>query len=509
LVCPPSSVSKGQAMKKSILDKEALQLAEKRKQIIDFCELAARDWPRLGIKQRKEILNVVEFDVRYLTSQDLNLLKQTFAEKGMLKETEFDQLVKKGYRVDGIPEPESGSEAIDQTNLDRLLKKAIPKEGFLKEYIDLFSETTDTPEAFLFWGAMTTLSTILSKNVWIPWEARKLYPNIWCVFLAPSGFRKGTGIDIPVLLLRKMDETGELLLPQVGSEEGLTKALDENQGQDAGLVRWQELSKILRSWSKKQSWQAPQEFWIDLYDNKPLKKKLSSGEFNIPTTSVSFLSASTPKSFANFFTPEDLDGGFFGRVYLINCLKKAKYFPIPPSIDKKGGLDELVNHLKEIKENFTGELSYLRFEEAFNYWAKEVQKEHELGFLDSFYSRIETHAMKLAMIYEAALTQKAEIREESFGYAVKAVEFLVASARPLVSEEIALSETEKKISQIAKYVQERTEVPRSEIMQNLHITAPEMNNIEQTLEERELIVVQEESSMRGPPKKVYTWSQNL
>ena len=491
------------------LNKEALQLAEKRREILEFVDLAARDWPKLGAKQKQGILDTLKFDLRYLRPHELKLVKRTFTEKGILKEDELDNLIKRGYQVDGIRQSGTSLKAIDQTNLDKLLKKAIPQKGFLKQYMDLFSEVTDTPEAFLFWGAMTTVSTILGKNVWIPWEARKLYPNIWCVFLAPSGFRKGTGIDIPVLLLREIDETGKLLLPQIGSEEGLTKALDENQGQDAGLVRWQELSKILRSWSKKQSWQAPQEFWIDLYDNKPLKKKLSSAEFNIPITSVSFLSASTPKSFANFFTPEDLEGGFFGRVYLINCLKKAKYFPIPPSIDKKGGLDELVNHLKEIKENFTGELSYLRFEEAFNYWAKKVQEEHELGFLDSFYSRIETHAMKLAMIYEATLTKNAEIREESFGYAVKALEFLVASAQPLISEEIALSEIEKKITQVAKYIEEMGQVPRSAIMQNLHITASEMNNIETTLAERELIVVQDESSMRGPSKKIYIWSQNL
>ena len=491
------------------LSKEALQLAEKRRKILEFVDLAVRDWPKLGAKQRDQILTTLEFDLRYLRSHQLELVKKKLSEGGILDEDELDELVRRGYQADGILEPESGLQAIDQSNLDDLLQKAVPNKGFLRNYLDVFSEITDTPESFLFWGAMTTLSTILGKNVWILWEARKLYPNIWCVFLGPSGFRKGTGIDIPVLLLRKVDEDGGMLLPQVGSEEGLTKALDENEGQDAGLVRWQEFSKILRSWSKKQSWQAPQEFWIDLYDNKPLKKKLSSGEFNIPVTSISFLSASTPKSFAKFFTPEDLDGGFFGRVYLITCLKKKKYLPIAPSIDQKGGLNELVKQLHEIKENFTGELSYMRFEEPFSYWAKEVQEKHKEGFLDSFYSRIETHCMKLAMLYEAALSRKAEIREESFAYAVNALEFLVASGQPLVSEEIALSETEKKISQIAKYIRERTEVSRSEVMQNLHITASGMDNIEKTLEDRELVDVQKESSVRGPARKIYVWSKNL
>lgn len=494
-------------MKKSVVQKEAFQLAEKRKETFELFQLAARDWPKLGAKQKKGILNLVEFDARLLTPQDLKIIKQLFAEKNILTEEEFDELIKKGYQVDGISEPEKAPEVIDQTNLDKLLQEAIPGKGFLKEYIDTFSEITDTPKTFLFWGAMVTISTILGKNVWVEWEARKLYPNIWCVFLAPSGFRKGTGIDIPTLLLRRTDES--LLLPQIGSEEGLTKVLDKNNGQDVGFVRWQEFSKILRSWSDKQSWQASQEFWIDLWDNKPLRKKLSSGEFNVPTTSLSFLSASTPKSFANFFTPEDLDGGFFGRVYLITCLKKRKYFPIPPSIDQKGGLNELIKHLHDIKENCTGELSYLRFEEPFSYWAKETQEKHKEGFLDSFYSRIETHAMKLAMIYEAALSQKAEMREESFTYAVKALNFLVASAEPLISEEITPSEQEKKVRQIAKYIEKKQQVNRSVVMQNLGINASEMDQIERTLEERELIGVEEDSRGRGPRRKIYLWLKNF
>jgi hypothetical protein len=397
-------------------------------------------------------------------------------------------------------------EGIDQDKLDKLLREAIPEKGFLRDYIDMFSEVTDTPEAFLFWGAMVALSTILGKRVWVPWEARKLYPNIWCVFLAPSGFRKGTGIDIPTLLLRKVDET--LLLPQIGSEEGLTKTLDSHEGRDTGFVRWQEFSKILRSWSNKQSWQASQEFWIDLWDSKPTRKKLSGGEFKIPTTSISFLSACTPKSFSTFFSPEDLEGGFFGRVYLITSLRKRKYFPIPPSIDRKGDVNELVKELHETKEYFTGELSYKRIEDSFNHWAKETQANHEEGFLDSFYSRIETHAMKLAMIYEAGLTRKAEIREESFNYATKALDFLIASAQPLVSEEIGLSEGEKRINHIAKWVQEKREAPRSTIMQTFHINAWEMDNIEKTLQQRELIEIREKSGTRGPAKKIFVWSKN-
>jgi len=489
---------------------QAMQVAEKRKETLEFFDLAVRDWDKMSLENQKRVLDRVKFDVADLRVEERELLKNKLAESGIVTEKGFDSLVKKGCETMGIPPPEDKEYSLDsvsQTKLDKLLEKAIPKEGFIKNYIDTFSEVTDTPRIFLFWGAMVAVATVLGKNVYIPWEARRLYPNIWCVFLAPSGSRKGTGIDIPTRLLRKIDN--ELLLPQVASEEGLTTALaEEEEGHNIGFVRWQEFSKILRSWLNRQSWQASQEFWIDLWDNKPLKKKLSGTEFNIPETSISFLSASTPKTFSTFFEPEDLEGGFFGRVYLISCLKKDKYFPIPPSIERKGGEDELITKLTEIKTYFKGELSYREFEDAFSHWAKEIQENHKLGLLDSFYSRIETHAMKLAMIYEAATTKKTDITKESFTYAVNALEFLIASAYPLVSEDIGLSQEEKRISRVAKYIQEKGEVRRSEIMQNLHLEAFNMDNIERTLLERELIDIDKESGQRGPTRKVYFWSSN-
>ena len=488
-------------------DNVAMQVAEKREETLETLELAIRDWSKMGFKQKSGVLSILKFDSKYLRPEDLEMVKKKFIAEGMVSEKTFDGLVKKGRQLEGIPEFERGFEEVDQAKLNRLLEEAIPKEGFIKDYIDTFSEITDTPKAFLFWGVMVTVATVLGKNAYVKWETRKLYPNIWCVFLAPSGFRKGTGVDIPTRLLRKVNQN--LLLPQVGSEEGLTKALaKETEGQDVGFVRWQEFSRILKGWLNKQSWQANQEFWIDLWDNKGTKKKLSGGEFNIPETSISFLSACTPKTFSTFFKPPDLEGGFFGRVYLITCSQKKHYFPIPLPLED-GAFSPLVKQLHEIEESFKeDEFFYSEFEDAFSRWGKETQKNHQQGYLDSFYSRIETHCMKLAMIYEAATTGKVHITKESFVYAVNAIEFLIASAYPLVSEEIGLSEEEKKVSLVAKYIRDRGEVRRSEIMQNLHLVAFNMDNIERTLLERELIEIEKPSGQRGPPRKIYFWSSN-
>jgi len=398
-------------------------------------------------------------------------------------------------------------EEISQKKLDVLLDKAIPESGFLRDYIDIFSEITDTPKSFLFWGAMTTLATVLGKDCFVDWDIRRLYPNIWSVFLAPSGFRKGTGIDIPVKLLWSVDK--DLLLPSIGSEEGLTKALSigKSGGRETGFVRWQEFSKILKSWNTRGSWVASQEFFIDLWDSKPFKKKLSQEEFVVGETAVSFLSACIPASFSKYFTIEDLELGFFGRVYLITCIEKEKYIPIPLSVSDSD-IKRLVRKLEDIRDKYDNQfMSRELIEEDFVKWALGVYKNREKGYLNAFFTRIETHCIKLAMIYEVSLGGGTSISKEAFVYATKALNFLIESARPMISETIGLSEEQRLIRDILIYIRKRKLVRRSELMKKFNLNSRQTLEIETTLRDRESIKIvkknPEKGSRGGRPESVY------
>ncbi|GAI89698.1 unnamed protein product, partial [marine sediment metagenome] len=101
-----------------------------------------------------------------------------------------------------------------------------------------------------------------------------------------------------------------------------------------GFIRWQEFAKILKSWNTRGSWIASQEFFIDLWDSKPFKKKLSKEEFVVGETAVSFLGGCIPASFSKYFSLEDLELGFFGRIYLITCIEKEKYLTWPGILDE-------------------------------------------------------------------------------------------------------------------------------------------------------------------------------
>ena len=447
-------------------------------------------------------LSLASLLLAYGTFSDEEMIKAMIVQpNGKLRENTPDYLIRTLSKAKGnyIPVSEKESirnitlpeeikfEEVDQKRLDILLEKAIPEKGFLRDYIDTFSDITDTPKSFLFWGAMTTLATVLGKDVFVNWEIRRLYPNIWCVFLAPSGFRKGTGIDIPVRLLRGVDE--DLLLPSVGTEEGLTKALDigKTGGRDTGFIRWQEFNKILKSWNTKGSWFASQEFFIDLWDSKPFRKKLSKDEFIVGETSISFLSACIPASFSRYFTPEDLDGGFFGRVYLITNIDKEKYLSLPPAIDE-ADIEGLVKKLEDIKSKYNGQaMGKEIIEEDFIEWALKTNKNREQGYLNSFFSRIETHCIKLAMIYEASLGGGNSISKEALYYATRALNFLVESARPMISETIGLNEEQRLIRDILNYIRKKRIVKKSEVMNKFRIKSNQANEVEITLLERETI----------------------
>ena len=133
----------------------------------------------------------------------------------------------------------------------------------------------------------------------------------------------------------------------------------------------------------------------------------------------------------------------------------------------------------------------------------------EKGFMDSFYPRIETHCMKLMLIYQASLDQRITILgKESFNYAIGAIDFLLASARFMVTEEIGLSEEQKQTLRIRNYIRARKMVSRREVYRNFHLSKKDMIEVENTLKDAGYIHVDnnyrsEEKQGKGISTTVY------
>jgi len=171
-------------------------------------------------------------------------------------------------------------------------------------------------------------------------------------------------------------------------------------------------------------------------------------------------------------------------------------------------IKRLVRKLEDIRDKYDNQfMSRELIEEDFVKWALGVYKNREKGYLNAFFTRIETHCIKLAMIYEVSLGGGTSISKEAFVYATKALNFLIESARPMISETIGLSEEQRLIRDILIYIRKRKLVRRSELMKKFNLNSRQTLEIETTLRDRESIKIvkknPEKGSRGGRPESVY------
>src|SRR6187399_1467737 len=70
-----------------------------------------------------------------------------------------------------------------------------PPIGILRDYEDYWLPTSDAPRVYQVACAMSTLSTVVSNRIWLPFGGQHIYCNLWILILGPSSFyRKSTCI---------------------------------------------------------------------------------------------------------------------------------------------------------------------------------------------------------------------------------------------------------------------------------------------------------------------------
>ncbi len=76
----------------------------------------------------------------------------------------------------------------------------------LKNWIDSYVEFTrhdEAPEVFHLWTALTILAATVNRNCWMSRAYYKCYPNIYTLFVGPSGIGKSSSASIGIGLLQE------------------------------------------------------------------------------------------------------------------------------------------------------------------------------------------------------------------------------------------------------------------------------------------------------------------
>ena len=255
---------------------------------------------------------------------------------------------------------------------------------FFDKYFDFVEKNTESPMTFHRWCAISAISAMLGRRVWITLGHHKIYPNFYTMLIGPPGTRKSTAINIAK---RLMDKAGyKTFAPSKTSKEQFLADLAVGFDKKGEPKKFE---KKLGDFSMDDLKQLdPEEYSEEM---EPHEVTICSGEFNsfiglsgfefisllgdlwdnlekfdvrnrtttnsfVPKPTVNILGGNTQTNLMNAFPPDLLGQGFMSRMVLINADGARQKITFPDPCDE--ALEaELADMLQTIKMNLEGEVT--------------------------------------------------------------------------------------------------------------------------------------------------------
>lgn len=366
----------------------------------------------------------------------------------------------------------------------------------------------ESPGSFWKWGAYASIAALLRDNCYLRQGDRLLFPNVYILFLADSGYRKGPPVDLSETMLSKVNTTKiisgrssvQAILDELARAETDKKtgkiakagsAIFYAAEMSAGIVADPEALKIL----------------TDIYDYKsnPYKSRLRTGPcFNLDRIVFSMLAASNEAMLKGMFGIAEIQGGFLARIFLVTPNEQRppnSLMRLDPE-ERKKSLSNVLAKFIEI-EKLRGEFkldddAIDEFESWYYKFKLSYQNKKEVS---GVVGRIHTGVIKIAMLI-AANRCSMQITKEDMELAINEAIALIPnynvftltnSGRNDTGQSAGLIVTE--LLQSKNYMASRKELLRKHYQ---IITAEDLEKIAVTLEQAGMI-----TQLVGADKQLY------
>ena len=185
--------------------------------------------------------------------------------------------------------------------------------SFIDDYVEYAVEFTDAPVILHHRIAMSLISTVVNRKVWIVQGMKRIYPNLWTLIITPSSFfRKSYSMEIAEDLLR--EAAPMLLLPKEFSHERLIEMLQERP---QSLMVFDEFKNFLEL--MKTTYAALSKGVITSLFGCPsvYDRSTKTKEVRIENPFLNILTASTIDWIKNSVNEDDVAGGFMPRFLIV------------------------------------------------------------------------------------------------------------------------------------------------------------------------------------------------
>jgi len=435
------------------------------------------DDPELALKRAKEILKYYENEMKvyiakYPDGKDAN---------DYLKEGDYIGFKAIMNVADRYMEDQLKSSHI---------KIDIPSGDFIEAYKDYSTQISDAPAKYQELMALTIISTLINRNVYLKWGRRNLYPNLYVVLIGKSTvMRKTEAISGAIQMINTINK--DLVFPSEFSQEALFNHLSDNP---IGIISWAEFGGFLAGATKSYKSDI-KEFLTTVYDCPNFtRKKLVDKEYIIEEPFINIITATTIHWFADRITEADALGGFLGRFVYIPCKKEDKsgwyYMPQPEPVNSRNMLISKLNSITGIKGEFTISdeaitilMKYLRRHDD-EIWGLEDTK----GII-GFYGRLADYVFKFAMLYEISAYGTLIISENSVLRAIRLVNYLKQALRELLGDYVSFSQDAKDIQRVLNVIKNSPngDAKREKLNQNTTFLVKRLDEILETLKDSKRI----------------------
>src|SRR6266850_4971066 len=105
--------------------------------------------------------------------------------------------------------------------------------SWLTDIIDQHKEF-ETPISFIYWGALASISAVVTDKIWFDKYLYKLYPNVYVMLHADSGVKKSPPINMAKQLVKKVNNTR--IITGRSSIQGILKEMGTAYTKPGGIV---------------------------------------------------------------------------------------------------------------------------------------------------------------------------------------------------------------------------------------------------------------------------------
>ena len=383
----------------------------------------------------------------------------------------------------------------------------VADRGFLRSYLDYCTDSTDAPPIFHIGVGLAILGAALGNRVRIPsWARQEIYPNLWLVLIAPSGFmRKSASLRLGKNLLRQA--VPKTILPQDWTPEKLATILQDDA---AGVLSISEFTRVLAMLQKDYNLGA-KEMLTELYDSPAewVVERQKSKKKVIENAAISIMAATTLDWLEERVENKDLRGGFLARFLFLPATKRGKRVTKRPGITHTVAL-KLKDHLVTVAE-LEGQADTSEVWDGFSDWLDKYERLAESGGmapeLKGMYSRTGTTTLKLALIMQASLRPQIEITQEAMDRAIAFIKFIHAVTAQ-VTGTFADGWFGKKIQKAIRFLQEKGgRCTRRDLSRGMNEPKKQLDQIVGAMIEQGRIKAEKEEKMpgkKGPIATIYT-----